>query len=131
VPLLRAVPGALALPATPSTLILVPFILAVPFSALIFTGTNFFAPQLALQTPMELQDWGWTALDAWLPVVLPAVFCTLIGPVHGWPWGLGVSEDAAVVLCGLFAIACFVGRTWWNLAPRKKVKAKKGKVKSA
>jgi len=128
VPLLHPV-SPKSLPATPSTLLLVPFILAVPAAALVFTGTNFFSPAIALQTPVELMPWGWTALDAWLPLALPALFLCLVGPTTGWPWGLGtrVSEDAAIVLCGIVAGCCFLFRTWWNLAPRVKKAGRKVK----
>jgi hypothetical protein len=136
IPLLHPV-NPRCLPATPSTFLLVPFILAVPFAALIFTGTNFFAPAVALTTPSELRPWGWTALDAWIPIALPTLFLFLIGPVPGWPWGFGthLSEDAGIVVCAVVASVCFLSRTWWNLAPKrttaKKIPRKAKKVKKA
>lgn len=137
VPLLHAPEGAKVLPATPSTLVLVPFILAVPFAAIMFSGTNFFSSQLALQTPNELKPWGWTMVDVWIAVVVPVLFLSLIGPVKGWPWGLGthVSEDGAIVVCAIVAIVAFVGRTVYNLGsaddaaatPKRNGKSKKAK----
>lgn len=120
VPLLNPGSSWLALPATPSTLLLVPFILAVPFAALAFTGANLFAPAPALATPAELQPWGWTAVDAWLPLVLPALFLALVGPADGWPWALGtrLSEDAAIVVCTALTIALFVARAVYNFGPQ-------------
>lgn len=135
VPLLKvAAAGKPGLPVTPSSLILVPFILAVPFGALIFSGTNFFSPSITLQTPAELRPWGWTAVDAWLPVVLPALFLSLIGPINGWAYGFGtkLSQEAAIVVCAVFTSFCFISRTVYNLAPRGKAATVKGKkVKKA
>jgi hypothetical protein len=133
VPLLHPQAGAKVLPATPSTLLLVPFILAVPFAALVFSGTNWFAPQMELTTPNELKPGGWMAVDAWIAVVIPVLFLSLIGPVEGWPWGLGtrLSEDAAVVVCAVVAITAFVGRTVYNLGGAVEEPAKKSSKKKA
>lgn len=121
VPLLHPAPGSIfsKLPATPSTLLLVPFILAVPFASLAFSGLNMFG-ELRVQTPAELRPWGWTAADAWLPLVIPALFLSLIGPVKGWPIGLGthLSEPAAIVVCVAVVSAVFLTRTVLNLRPR-------------
>lgn len=133
VPLLHPVEGAKVLPATPSTLLLVPFIITVPAAVFVFTATDFFSSSITLQTPAELLPWGWTALDAWLPLVLPALFLSLIGPVPGWPWGLGTeySEATAIVICAFVAIVTFVSRCVYNLGPKstskagKKIKARK------
>lgn len=135
VPLLHPAEGAKVLPATPSTLLLVPFIVTVPFAVIVFSGTNFFSHAITLQTPNELLPWGWTALDAWLPLVLPTLFLTLIGPVKGWPWGFGTdfSEETAIVICTFVAIVAFVSRCVYNLGPKrtsnvgKKIKARKVK----
>lgn len=115
------------LPPTPSTLILVPFILAAPGAVVAFTGLNLFGT-ISVQTPAELLPWGWTAADAWLPVLVPVLFLSLIGPVKGWPAGVGLSEDAASVVCALFIWVCFVGRSLLSLrsSPQAKpIKAKK------
>ncbi|BEI92579.1 uncharacterized protein CcaverHIS019_0502070 [Cutaneotrichosporon cavernicola] len=132
IPLLHPPAGTTVLPATPSTLVLVPFILAVPFAALVFSGTNWFAPQMELSTPNELKPGGWMAVDAWIAIVVPVLFLSLIGPVEGWPFGLGMqlSEDAAIVVCAVVAIVSFVGRTVYNLGgvePVKKSSKKKAK----
>lgn len=111
------------LPPTPSTLVLVPFILAAPGGALAFSGLNMFGT-LSVQAPAELKPWGWTAVDAWLPVLVPVLFLSLIGPVKGWPAGAGVSEDAASVVCALFIWACFVGRALINMRPQVEKKKK-------
>lgn len=106
------------LPPTPSTLVLVPFILAAPGGAVAFSGLNMFGT-LCVQTPAELQPWGWTAADAWLPVVVSVLFLSLMGPVKGWPAGMGLSEDAASVLCAVFIWVCFVGRAVVSMRPPK------------
>ena len=107
--------SAKVLPATPSTLILTPFILAVPFPALMFTGMNFFSSSPSLNVPAELRPWGWTSPDAWAPVVCPAMFLTLIGPVKGWEYGLGWNEEEAIVLVMIFLVMVFEMRTIYNL----------------
>lgn len=119
------------LPATPSTLLLVPFIMAVPFAAVVFSGTQLFSPAITLQTPNELRPWGWTALDAWIPFVLPSLFLSLIAPVKGWPFSLGTdySEDAAIVVCAALNIVFFVSRAYYNHAPKAAKSPKAKKVK--
>lgn len=112
------------LPPTPSSLVLVPFILAAPAGAVAFSGLNLFGA-LSVQTPAELTPWGWTAVDAWLPLVGPALFLSLIGPVQGWPAGMGMSEDAASVVCAVFIWACFVGRALVSMRPQAEMKVKK------
>ena len=118
----------LTLPATPSTLILTPFILAVPFPALMFTGLNFFRRAPTLSVPAELQSWGWTSPDAWAPVVCPVMFLMLIGPVKGWEWGLGWSEEEGVVAVALLLSVVFAARVVYNLAPRASIGASKIKT---
>jgi hypothetical protein len=73
------------------------------------------------------------AVDAWIAVVIPVLFLSLIGPVEGWPWGLGtrLSEDAAVVVCAVVAITAFVGRTVYNLGGAVEEPAKKSSKKKA
>ncbi|WVF69730.1 hypothetical protein IAT40_004509 [Kwoniella sp. CBS 6097] len=107
------------LSATPSTLLLTPFILAVPFASLIFTTTNFFSPSPKFTTPVELRPGGWMMVDAWCPLVIPVIFLTLIGPVSGWGYGLGLGEDEAVVACMGILWACFAGRAIYNLGHKK------------
>nr|XP_031860573.1 uncharacterized protein CI109_003904 [Kwoniella shandongensis]KAA5527645.1 hypothetical protein CI109_003904 [Kwoniella shandongensis] len=109
------------LPATPTTLLLVPFILAVPFASLIFSTFNFFSPSPRLTTPAELQPGGWMLVDAWAPLVIPALFLSLIGPVQGWNFGmgLGVSEDEAVVICMGVVWAIFTLRAVYNFGYKK------------
>lgn len=114
-PLLRSPSTASSLPVTPTTLLLTPFILAVPFASLIFTGTNWFSPRPKLQTPMELKPWGWTTIDAWLPLALPILFLTLIGPVQGWGYGWGMPDGEAIVVCMGVTWALFAGRAIYNL----------------
>ncbi|CAD6578995.1 MAG: hypothetical protein TREMPRED_002331 [Tremellales sp. Tagirdzhanova-0007] len=118
-PLLHPVPGSLSISPTSSSLILVPFILAVPFPALIFTGTSFLSPTPRLTTPAELRPWGWTAVDAWCPIMIPALFLSLIGPVEGWAWGLGMGEEEAVVLCMIVLWVIFAGRAVYNLGYKR------------
>jgi hypothetical protein len=60
------------------------------------------------------------AVDTWLPVVVPVLFLSLLGPVqHGWPYGLGWSEDEAVVACIAFTIVAFVGRAVYNFGYKR------------
>ncbi|WOO80857.1 uncharacterized protein LOC62_03G004384 [Vanrija pseudolonga] len=124
-------PGSswLNLPATPSTLLLVPFIFAVPFAAFAFTGGNLFAPEVKLTTPAELRPWGWTAVDAWIPLFITTLFLMLIGPKKGWRYGFGtyLEEDAAIVVCAIVTIVIFEARAIWNFAPRPKKSGKKSK----
>jgi hypothetical protein len=117
VPLLHAPKPTL--PLTPTSLVLTPFILAVPFASIIFSATSFFSPTPKLDTPAELKPWGWTAVDSWLPLVVPALFLSLIGPVNGWPTGLGWSEDAGVIGSVIFTIVAFVARAIYNFGYKK------------
>nr|ODN93718.1 hypothetical protein L204_04902 [Cryptococcus depauperatus CBS 7855] len=103
-----------ALPATPSSLILVPFILAVPFASLIFSTTSFFAPSPTFTTPLELRPEGWQYVDSWAPIVIPVLFLALIGPVQGWPWGLKMEEGESVVVCMIILSAIFLLRALYN-----------------
>ena len=114
VPLLHPIAGTKTLPPTSSTLLLVPFILAVPFASMMFTGLNMFTPSPILSTPAELQPWGWTAVDAWAPLVVPALFLSLIGPVEGWQWGSKWTEQHALVVCIGFLWAAFTARALYN-----------------
>ncbi|KAK8847466.1 hypothetical protein IAR55_005324 [Kwoniella newhampshirensis] len=107
------------LPATPTTLLLVPFILAVPFASMIFSTFNFFSASPKLSTPAELQPGGWMMVDAWAPLVVPALFLSLIGPVDGWSFGMGLGEDEAVVLCMGVVWAIFAARAIYNLGYKK------------
>jgi hypothetical protein len=123
-------PGSswLNLPATPSTLLLVPFIFAVPFAAFAFTGGNLFAPEVKLTTLAELRPWGWTAVDAWIP------------PLHhdALPHAYRAQEGLEVRLrhvprrgrrgCRLrHCHDCDEARAIWNFAPRPKKSGKKSK----
>lgn len=117
------------LPPTPSTLVLVPLILAAPGAAVAFSGLNMFGA-LSVQAPAELRPWGWAAADSWLPVLVPVLFLSLIGPVKGWPAGAGISEDAASVVCALFIWVCFVGRALLNFGLQVQSKEKSGKRKA-
>lgn len=117
-PILHPAPGVPSLPAAPSTLLLTPFILAVPFPSVIFTGVNWFAASPHLTTPLELRPGGWLMVDFWAPVVVPALFLYLIGPVKGWPTGIGMDEDEAVVLIMLVMIGLFVMRTIYNMGSK-------------
>ena len=114
-PLLHPTPGATTLKPTASSLILVPFILAVPFASISFSTFNLFSPSPKFDTPMELKAGGWAFADTWIPLVVPALFVTLIGPVQGWEYGLGWSEDEAFALCALFTWAVFTARTVYNM----------------
>jgi hypothetical protein len=53
-------------------------------------------------------------VDAWIPVVVPMLFLSLIGPVKGWGWGLRWYEEEAIVACMGFVSACFLGRAVYN-----------------
>ncbi|ODO08691.1 hypothetical protein L198_00424 [Cryptococcus wingfieldii CBS 7118] len=110
-----------ALPPTPASLLLVPFILAVPFASLIFSATSFFTPTPHLSTPDELKPWGWLMVDAWAPVVVPAVFLSLIGPVQGWEFGLRWAEYEAVVVCMVGLSVVFALRAVYNFGGGKEV----------
>ena len=116
-PVLHSAPTFRAIPPTPTSLLLVPFISAVPFAAIVFTGLNFFAAEPKWSTPIELRPGGWMIMDVWAPVVIPAVFLSLIGPVKGWQYGLGWSEYEAVAACMVLLIGLFVGRAMYNLGP--------------
>ncbi|ORX33909.1 hypothetical protein BD324DRAFT_637685 [Kockovaella imperatae] len=130
VPLLRPL-SATSLPATPSTLILTPFILAVPFAAIAFSGLNLFSATPKLAVPAELQPWGWTSPDFWAALVCPAMFLYLIGPVKGWAWGLGWSEEAATVLIAIFITSVFIMRTVYNLGGQSSASSSSKKIKTA
>ncbi|WVR04686.1 hypothetical protein IAU60_001697 [Kwoniella sp. DSM 27419] len=111
--------SASSLPITPTTLLLTPFILAVPFASLIFSATNFFSATPKLTTPIELRPGGWMMVDAWCPVVIPVLFLTLIGPVQGWNYGLGIGTNEAVIACMLVLWACFAGRAVYNFGYKR------------
>ncbi|WVW78383.1 hypothetical protein I302_100337 [Kwoniella bestiolae CBS 10118] len=115
-PLLR--PSS-TLPATSISLILVPFILAVPFASIAFSTFNFFSPQLKLTTPVELKSKGWMLVDTWCPLFISPLFLTLIGPVQGWDYGLGWKENEAVVFCMVVLWGCFTGRAIYNFGYRR------------
>lgn len=119
-PLLHSSSSNTLLP-TPSSLILVPFILAVPFASLIFSATSFFCPQPYLSTPMELRPGGWMMVDAWAPVVIPALFLTLIGPVEGWRFGMGWEEDESVIVCMIAMTIIFALRAIYNFGYKKEL----------
>ncbi|WRT64696.1 uncharacterized protein IL334_001630 [Kwoniella shivajii] len=107
------------LPATTATLILVPFILAVPFASISFSTFNFFSPSLRLTTPAELAPKGWMLVDAWCPLLIAPLFLTLIGPVDGWDYGLGLGEDESVAACVIVLWGCFTARAVYNFGFRK------------
>lgn len=119
-PLLHSSSSNTLLP-TPSSLILVPFILAVPFASLIFSATSFFCPKPHLSTPMELRPGGWMMVDAWAPVVIPALFLTLIGPVEGWGFGMGWGEDESVIVCMTGLTIIFALRAVYNFGYKKEL----------
>lgn len=118
-PLLHPTPGAATLKPTPSSLLLVPFILAVPFASISFSTFNLFSPSPKFDTPGELKPGGWALADTWIPLVVPALFLTLIGPVQGWEYGLGWTENEAFALCTLFTWAVFTARTVYNLGYKR------------
>lgn len=68
---------------------------------------------------MELRKGGWLYADSWLPVVVPLLFLSLIGPVEGWEFGLGWSEEEAFVICTAFVWATFAGKTVYNMGYKK------------
>lgn len=113
-PLLHPKSGIPTLPPTPTTLILIPFIIASPFAALAFSGLNLFSADPTLSIPLELRPKGWMMVDAWLPLAIPALFCSLIGPVEGWTFGLGCDEDEAVIVCLVVVLVSFIGRAVYN-----------------
>jgi len=112
-PLLHPKPGAVTLQPTASSLIL------VPFTSISFSTFNLFSPSPKFDTPTELKAGGWAFADTWIPLVVPALFVTLIGPVQGWEYGLGWSEDEAFVLCALFTWGVFTARTVYNLGYKR------------
>jgi len=113
-PLLRPTSLTPSLPANPASLLLVPFILTVPFASIVFSTLNFFAPEIHLTTPLELRPGGWLFADSFVPVVIPLLFLSLIGPVQGWGMGLGVGEDEAVLICAGLTSFIFLGRAVYN-----------------
>ncbi|RXK36296.1 hypothetical protein M231_06432 [Tremella mesenterica] len=115
VPLLHSHP----LPATPTTLLLVPFILAVPFAAIIFTGLNFFSPTPTWTAPVELRPIGWMIMDMWGAILIPTIFLCLIGPVQGWNYGLGMREDEGTIVCMMLLATLGIARALVNLGPSK------------
>ncbi|ORY30360.1 hypothetical protein BCR39DRAFT_587910 [Naematelia encephala] len=116
IPLLHPSATTLSLPATPTTLILVPVILAVPSASIIFTATNWFSPKPHLSTPLELRPGGWAYVDTWAPLAVPLLFLSLVAPVKGWPWGFGtrLDEQSAEAVCVLFLSAVFAARAIYN-----------------
>jgi hypothetical protein len=120
-PLLSPLAGSGTLPPTPSTLILVPFILAVPAPMAIFNALNWFSPSPKLSAPAELKPGGWQIMDFWAPVLIPVVFLSLVGPVKGWPCGLGLhwSHDQAVVACMFLMSALFLARAVYNFGSKR------------
>ncbi|WWC68042.1 uncharacterized protein I206_101961 [Kwoniella pini CBS 10737] len=108
-----------SLPVTPASLILVPFILAVPFASIAFSTFNFFQPSLNLTTPAELKPKGWMLVDTWCPLLISPLFLTLIGPVEGWNFGLGWEENEGVLACMIVLWICFTGRAIYNFGYEK------------
>ena len=129
-PLLRPTAVTPSLPANPASLLLVPFILTVPFASIVFSTLNFFAPEMHLTTPLELRPGGWMFADSFVPVVIPLVFLGLIGPVQGWGMGLGVGEDEAVLICAGLTALIFVGRAVYNFGHEAQAGGKR-KIKTA
>lgn len=116
-PLLHA--SSSVLPKTPTTLLLTPFIVAVPFASIAFSTFNLFSPEPKFQTPLELREYGWAYADTWLPVVVPVLLLSLIGPVEGWSFGWGWSEEEALVLCTAFVWIVFAGKAVYHLGNRR------------
>ena len=85
-----------------------------------------------LSTPLELRPGGWLFADSFVPVVIPLVFLTLIGPVQGWGMGLGVGEDEAVLACAALTSLIFLGRAVYNFGHEAQTfGAGKRKIKTA
>ncbi|KAK6903645.1 hypothetical protein L486_03216 [Kwoniella mangroviensis CBS 10435] len=112
-------PSVKTLPATSISLVLVPFILAVPFASIAFSTFNFFSPTLKLTTPVELKSQGWMLVDTWCPLLISPLFLTLIGPVEGWNIGSGWGEHESVICCMVVLWACFTGRAVYNFGYRR------------
>lgn len=70
---------------------------------------------------MELRPGGWMMVDAWAPVVIPALFLTLIGPVEGWGFGMGWGEDESVIVCMTGLTIIFALRAVYNLGYKKEL----------
>ncbi|WWC86819.1 uncharacterized protein L201_001698 [Kwoniella dendrophila CBS 6074] len=102
------------IPITPTSLIMVPFLLAVPFASIAFSTFNFFQPKLNLTTPVELKSKGWMLVDTWCPLLISPAFLTLIGPVEGWNFGLGLKENEGVIISMIVLWLCFTGRAIYN-----------------
>lgn len=64
------------------------------------------------------------AADAWVPVVIPVLFLSLIGPVPGWAYGFGWDEGEAVVACMIVCSGVFLGRAIYNFGYKKEQWAK-------
>jgi len=59
------------------------------------------------------------AVDAWCPVMIPALFLSLIGPVKGWDFGLGMDEGESVTVCMIVLWGIFAGRAVYNFGYKK------------
>lgn len=60
-------------------------------------------------------------VDAWAPVVIPALFLTLIGPVEGWGFGMGCEEDESVIVCMIAVTIIFALRAIYNFGYKKEL----------
>jgi hypothetical protein len=58
-------------------------------------------------------------VDAWLPLFLPAVFCSLLGPAPGWGIGFEWTEEEAVMACTGLVVIVFLARTIYNHGTRR------------
>lgn len=99
---------------------------------------SFFSPiSLSVQTPPELQAYGWTTIDLWCAPVATGLYALLThaqpfwADVHGLLAGfLGASQinqpvkpldpEVARAICALFLSTLFTGRTVKNFGLWKK-----------
>ena len=113
-PLIRPTALTPSIPPTPASLLIVPVIMTVPFASIVFSTINLFSPEPHFTTPLELRPGGWLFADTFVPLIIPALFLSLIGPVQGWDFGLGVGEDEAAIICAAVTSLIFLGRAVYN-----------------
>lgn len=118
-PLIRPTALTPSIPPTPASLLIVPIIMTVPFASLVFSTINLFSPDVHLTTPLELRPGGWLYADSFVPLIIPALFLSLIGPVQGWAFGLEVGEDEAAIICAAVTSLIFLGRAVYNFGHRR------------
>lgn len=98
---------------------------------------------LALQTPPELQAYGWTTADLWAAPAITALYATLThaqpfwAELHALLAGSSLNEkllapplddESARALCAAILACLFTGRTWKNFSGQETVQKKGTRV---